>query len=253
MDIPKTGNAGLLLCGDPHGKFDHILDVARERPDVPVVLLGDLEPSAPLNELFKDVWHRTWFIPGNHDTDRLEYAERVWARDIQERNLNGRVVTLDNGIRLAGLGGVFRKAVWYPRKSDSSTPPAYANLAVHARFTPRQDRWQAGPHLRHWSSIYPDTIKALRSLRADVLVTHEAPGYHRNGFCLLDDLARDMGASVVAHGHHHDAIDSSQHWNAQKFASLGVGFRGVTLVDASGNAQILVAGEQSASALRARL
>jgi hypothetical protein len=34
------------------------------------------------------------------------------------------------------------------------------------------------------------------------------------------------------HGHQHDSIDSSAHWDAQGFQSFGVGLRGVMAFDA---------------------
>jgi hypothetical protein len=80
-------------------------------------------------------------------------------------------------------------------------------------------------------------------MRADVLILHEAPAYHPNGFDLLDTLAQSMGAKVVVHGHHHDRLDSSDRWAEQGFKSYGVGLRGITSIDAKGNAEVVVAGE----------
>jgi hypothetical protein len=74
-------------------------------------------------------------------------------------------------------------------------------------------------------------------------VTHEAPGYHPHGFSILDTLARSMGVKVSIHGHHHDRIDSSDRWSAQGFKSFGVGLRGITSIDAGGNAEVIVPGE----------
>ena len=36
-----------------------------------------------------------------------------------------------------------------------------------------------------------------------------------------------MGVRMTVHGHQHDNIDSSAHWDAQGFQSFGVGLRGV--------------------------
>ena len=47
-------------------------------------------------------------------------------------------------------------------------------------------------------------------LRADVLVCHETPSCHRNGFGAIDDLARDMRVQMVVHGHHHRAVQRSR-------------------------------------------
>jgi hypothetical protein len=96
---------------------------------------------------------------------------------------------------------------------------------------------------KHWSSIYPDELNALADLRADILVVHEAPGYHSNGFEILDDLARSLGVRVLVHGHQHDRLDSSHRWAAQGFKSFGVGLRGVTAINVDGNATVVVPGE----------
>lgn len=76
-----------------------------------------------------------------------------------------------------------------------------------------------------------------------MLVSHEAPGYHPNGFVLIDTLAKVMGAKVVVHGHQHDRLDSSARWAAQGFRSYGVGLRGVTAIGEDGNAKVIVPGE----------
>jgi hypothetical protein len=96
---------------------------------------------------------------------------------------------------------------------------------------------------KHWSSIYPSVVDHLANQRADILVTHEAPGYHPYGFEILDTLAQLMGVKAVIHGHQHDALDSSNRWAQQGFKSYGVGLRGITAVDEDGVAAILVAGE----------
>ena len=41
-----------------------------------------------------------------------------------------------------------------------------------------------------------------------------------------------MGVRMTVHGHQHDSIDSSAHWDAQGFQSFGVGLRGVMVFDA---------------------
>jgi hypothetical protein len=134
------------------------------------------------------------------------------------------VVTLPCGTRIAGLGGIFRGAVWYPKDQQA---PKFRNRDEHASQTPRQERWQNSVPLKHWSSIYPDDIEQLAALQADILITHEAPGYHEHGFKALDELARRMGVRTTVHGHQHDCIDSSACWAVQGFESYGVGLRGV--------------------------
>jgi hypothetical protein len=74
-------------------------------------------------------------------------------------------------------------------------------------------------------------LEQLATQQADILITHEAPGYHEHGFKELDSLARRIGVPMMVHGHQHDNIDSSAHWNAQGFQSFGVGLQGVMAVD----------------------
>lgn len=110
-----------------------------------------------------------------------------------------------------------------------------------------QDRWRGSHHRKHFGTIYPCEIDRLAELEADVLVCHEAPGYHPNGFALLDTLAQTMGVKVVIHGHQHDSLDSSHRWSEQGFKSHGVGLRGITSIDGAGNATVIVPGELDAA------
>ena len=231
-----------LYCGDPHGQFHHILRAAAELNPSAVVLLGDLESPRPLHEELAAIASKTWFIHGNHDTDSDQNWDHLWGSALVGRNIDGRVVELPDGTRVAGLGGVFR-GVWDPRLP---TEPRFRNRSEHAQATPRQDRWRGGTSRKHFSTIYPDDLDRLANLRADVLITHEAPGYHRHGFAILDTLAQSMGVKVTVHGHHHDRLDSSQRWEQQGFRSFGVGLRGITAIDRDGNATVNVAGELDA-------
>lgn len=238
----------VLYCGDPHSQFGHIIEAAAHTKASAVVLLGDLEPGRPLHDELATLIKGcvpVWYIHGNHDADSDALWERVWGSELADRNVHGRVVTLPNGQRLAGLGGVFRESVWYPSSSAArGGEPAFRSMSEHARSTPRQDRWGgSGPPRRHWGTIYPATVDRLADLRCDMLITHEAPGYHPNGFELLDTLAQCMRAKVVVHGHHHDRIDSSDRWAEQCFRSFGVGLRGITAIDEDGNAEVIVPGE----------
>lgn len=214
----------LLFCGDPHGQWQHIIDAALDTNARAVILLGDLEPARPLHLELEAIWERVWFIHGNHDTDTPNAFNHVWAPDIAERHIHCRVITLPCGTRIAGLGGVFRGAVWNPKDNK---PAHYRNREAHASKTHPQDRVRGSVNLRHWSSIYPEDIEQLSTLQADILITHEAPGYHEYGFHELDELTRNMGAHTTVHGHQHDSIDSSARWAEQGFQSYGVGLRGV--------------------------
>lgn len=241
-------SGAVLFCGDPHGKFAHIVEAADHTKAACVVLLGDMEPARPLHVELAPLLERSlpvFFIHGNHDADSDEVWMRVWGSELAEKNVHGRVVELPNGQRLAGLGGVFREAVWYPsRAAARGGEPAFRTREDHAKATPRQDRWGGtGTHRKHWGTIYPVEVDQLADQVADVLITHEAPGYHPNGFELLDTMAQSMGVKVTVHGHHHDRVDSSARWAQQGFKSFGVGLRGITAIDKDGNAEVIVPGE----------
>lgn len=238
----------ILFCGDPHGEFRHIIETAGHTKASAVVLLGDMEPERPLHVELAPLLERTvpiWFVHGNHDSDSDELWMRVWGSELADRNVHGRVVELPDGRRLAGLGGVFREAVWYPSASAArGGAPAFRTRLEHVESTPRQDRWGGtGTHRKHWGSIYPEDVDGLANLRADILVTHEAPGYHPHGFELLDTLAQAMGVDVTVHGHQHDRLDSSSRWASQCFKSYGVGLRGVSALWPDARWEVIVRGE----------
>lgn len=238
----------VLYCGDPHGgvhgRLDYIVDSALAIQASAVVLLGDIEPARMLEEELGPILERVWWIPGNHDSDSDESWRRVNTPAMRSRSLHGKVATLPDGTRIAGLGGVFRESVWYPSPASARAGvPAFRSRDEHARSTPRQDRWEGGHHRRHWGSIYPDEVDRLSRLRADVLVTHAALGYHPNGFDVLDELAQSLHVKVAVHGHHHDRLDSSDMWGAQGFKTFGVGLRGITAIGVDGLAQVVRPGD----------
>lgn len=67
----------------------------------------------------------------------------------------------------------------------------------------------------------------MSNLRADVLVTHEAPSPHPHRFAAIGELARSLRASKSFHGHHRDSRDYSSNWDALGVQARGVGFRGI--------------------------
>lgn len=225
----RPGTGPVLYCGDPHGSFDHIVASALHTNASAVVLLGDMEPGRPLHEELDRIHEQVWWIPGNHDADSDDLWIRVWDSSLADRNVHGRVVTLPDGTRLAGLGGIFRESVWHPSPGAArGGKPAFRSREEHAASTPPHERWRGGPARKHWGTIYADEVDRLAELQADVLVTHEAPGYHPHGFDILDTLAQSMGVRAVVHGHHHDRLDSSAKWASQGFASIGIGLRGIS-------------------------
>lgn len=188
----------IFFCGDPHGRLEHIVQaVAMYRPDA-IILLGDITPERPLHVELASILDLTevWWIHGNHDTDNEACYDNLFGSKLADRNLHGRIAEIA-GLRVAGLGGVFRGKVWKDNGTMEDSPAAY--LATCGKG----NRWRAGLPLRHRSSIFPSEVIALSRHRADVLVTHEAPDLHEHGFAALTKLAVDMGVSKAFHGHHH--------------------------------------------------
>ena len=224
----------IFFCGDNHGNFRHIVQAVGEHQPNAIVLLGDVQAQRPLEVELAPIIGKTeiHFIPGNHDTDSQEDYTHLFESQLAHLNLHGRVVEVA-GVRIAGLGGIFRGKVWYP-----PTPPESESYAAFTKELDRRQAWQklTASHIgtsrrTHMSTIFPDVYDALASLEADLLVTHEAPSCHRHGFPAIDLLAQALGVKVAFHGHHHDRLDYSSQWESLGFRAYGVGFCGITDLD----------------------
>lgn len=233
----------IYFLGDVHGRFDHVLPALRALQDTApyVIFLGDIEPQRSFEDEIRpltDAGVDVWFIHGNHDTDNWSNWDHLLGA--AHRNLHGRVVEIE-GVRVAGLGGVFRGDVWYPdRPAIVDGTPRLRNYDEYiawlkAKTPPRLHASvkNTGNALKHLSTIFPDTYDEMADQKADILVTHEAPSCHPHGFKSIDFLAQVMGVKSVFHGHHHDSLNY-QVWEADLgFRVHGVGFRGIT--DMQGN------------------
>jgi len=176
--------AKIFFCGDLHGKFEHLIDaVHRHRPDA-VVLAGDIQARRPLEQELSDVLHMSdvWWIPGNHDTDSDADYDNLYDSQLAERNLHGRVVTIA-GVRVAGLGGIFRGQVWMPPDA-----PRFASEQEYLLQCGKGNYWRGGLPRRHRSSIFWNIFHDLLGQNADVLVSHEAPACHTHGFPQISAL-----------------------------------------------------------------
>ena len=218
-------------AGTNHGLFGHLIAVVeREKPDA-IVLLGDIEASRPLHIELTPIIGKTkiHIIPGNHDTDEDFYWRNLVDSKFASGNLSGRVDTVA-GIRIAGLGGIFRKKVWMPPAA-----PAFDSYAAWLKDNkPRHgeiDVAKATEVSTHQTTICPDVYARLSKLKADVLVTHEAPSVHPHGVLAIDELARAMRVQATFHGHHHDARNYQVDWDRLGFQAYGVGFCGMTNID----------------------
>ena len=216
----------LLFVGDPHGRTREIAETIREHhPDAAgVVFLGDLELAEPLEaavEALPEGMHVGW-IPGNRESDRPEFHDRLYGSELAGGCLHARVIDF-GGVRIAGLGGVFRRRVWYP-----GAEPHYTHRDAFrwqlAREAMPEDDWREGLPLRAHTSIWPEDIEQLQGQRADILVTHEAPSCHPHGFAVIDELAQAMGAHTIVHGHHHQRYEAQL---ANGLRVLGVDLGGI--------------------------
>ncbi|WP_245971095.1 metallophosphoesterase family protein [Alkalispirillum mobile] len=193
----------VLFAGDPHGRFDPIRTaVEAYRPEA-VILLGDYELEAPLDETLGPVAEKTqvWWIAGNHDYVQTHYYDHLFGSRLAERNLHGRVVEIA-GLRVAGLGGHFQGKIWYPRQGQAE--PNFTSRDAFLAQLGKGNRWRGGLPRKRRGAIWYEDVSALGEEQADVLVSHEAPACHHLGFQAIDELAKALGARLIVHGHLHE-------------------------------------------------
>lgn len=233
----------IFFCGDPHGHYNHIIKPVKEYRPAAVILLGDQQAERSLEIELGEIISKTeiWFIPGNHDTDSESDYDNLFSSKLSDRNLHARVVEIA-GIRIAGLGGVFRSKVWMPPDN-----PEFESPAEYLKRCGKGNHWRGGLPLKHRSTIFPSEYFGLIGQRADVLITHDAPGVHPYGSDLISDLARNLGIGNQRllksfHGHQHDSL----RYPAQDgFQPYGVGLRGITSLDTeTWEIEIIRPGEQ---------
>lgn len=242
----------ILFFGDVHGDFRHVERVVAKHQPTAIIFLGDLEAPSPLEQVLARVLDQTevWYIHGNHDTDNHRNHDHLFASALAGRNLHGRVVDM-GGVRIGGLGGVFRAEIWYPDRPDA--PVHYDNYAAYQQYSEAgkllagqlthgklSEGKARGLMLKHRSSIFYQDWLELSSQPADILVTHEAPDCHPYGFRILNQLACDMGVKTLFHGHQHDNLNYRHHFRRLGFHVYGVGLRGVCNL----RGQCIRAGEQ---------
>ncbi len=123
----------ILMFGDIHDDFRHVLPAVNEHRPKAIILLGDMEASHPLEKELETVLSKTevYWIPGNHDTDTVENYRNLFQSELADRNLHGRIVEIA-GLRVAGLGGVFRGEVWYPDTPES--PSHYETYEAYEAY-----------------------------------------------------------------------------------------------------------------------
>ena len=197
--------ATVFFCGDPHGRFTHIIRaVVAHRPKA-VVLLGDQTVDRPLHVELAEILDLTqiYWIAGNHDSDNERHYDNLFESKLKGRNPEENVAMVD-GITIAGIGGVFREKFW-----NGLEPSSYAS------YSPKDfiqtigggNKWRGGLPLRQRTTVFPSKVAALDNFEIDVLVTHEGPDLHRSGNPAYTRLAARLHVKHAFHGHHHEIID----------------------------------------------
>jgi hypothetical protein len=234
------------MLGDVHGDISHLPAVVEAGRPAAVIFLGDIEAPTSFDVFLGDLMAITevWWIPGNHDTDSQDSYRHLYESALADRNLHGRVVKIA-GVRIAGLGGVFRSQIWYPPKAPSFlafedmvankfrhkkalTAAELARLKYRTQSPEVAELMREGQLRKHRSSIFYGDWFELCGRQADILVTHEAPSCHPHGFREIDVLAQSMKVKHAFHGHHHDCLNYRAFDAALGFQAHGVGFRGVS-------------------------
>ena len=194
----------ILFAGDPHRNFSPILRACLRLPAGTLILVGDCDCPAPLPAILAPAIEAGWdvrWVLGNHDTEtELAFDNLVGAYPSGDLGLR---VTEFDGLRIAGLPGVFKPRVW-----DAIEPPRFQTRAAFQASLRPDEVWRGGLPLWHRDTIFPEDFYRLSAERFDVLVTHEAPTSHPHGFSVIDTLARAAGARLIVHGHHHRSYEA---------------------------------------------
>ena len=193
----------VIVVGDTHGDHAHVITLAREHQPDAMIHVGDFDLEAPFTDVFAPVLEicPLYFVAGNHDFDNADYYDHLF-QDTAELNLHGRVVDV-HGLRIAGLGGNFQSRIWYPPDVEARVKSRREFL----RMCGKGNWWRGGLPLKRRGAIWPNEVDNLATKRADLLITHEAPGCHRYGFEALTALAHRLGARALYHGHVHVQYD----------------------------------------------
>lgn len=146
----------IVFYGDPHGRFQPLIDVSRKHQPRAAIMLGDMQFAQSPETLSAEMPENTalWHIHGNHDTDTREQFQHCFKSRLSETNLHGRVVSIA-GYRVAGLGGVFRHKTYHPQ---SNPKPQF----------PTRDSYMLGPPkqtympIKHHSSIWLEDIENFK-------------------------------------------------------------------------------------------
>ena len=189
----------ILFAGDPHGDFKPLITAVQKYKPEAVILLGDFDLKKPLEHYLYEIMGETqiWWIPGNHDFEPALHYHNLFSSQLAGQGLHLKVIEIA-GLRIAGLGGIFLGRVWYPPQT-----PKWQSKQHYLRRQSKNSR-PTELSLKYESAIWPDEWEELKKLKADILVSHEAPRCHRHGFIAIDQLAEAMGVRKIFHGHLHE-------------------------------------------------
>ena len=189
------------------------------------MLLGDYDLETPLETSLQEIVGVTeiWWIAGNHDFETPDKHRNLFHSALADKGLHLKVTNIA-GLHIAGLGGIFLGRVWYPPQA-----PKWANKQQYLDAQ-RFHLKRGDMPLKYQCAIWHDEFRELAQLKADILVTHEAPGSHKHGFPVIGDLASAMGAKHIFHGHLHENYAKVIKHNIQVF-----GVANSAVADLSGN------------------
>jgi hypothetical protein len=210
-----------VIAGDPHGNFAPILRFCGALEPGTLILVGDCDLTVPLRQVLAPLFGTGWavhWILGNKDTETEAVFDRL-AADHPEGDIGGKVIKVA-GLRIAGLGGVFKPRIWDP---NSGEPPSFSTRHEFLASLDAREHWRGGLPLWHRDSIFPEDFARLGQHRFDVLMSHEAPSSHRHGFAAIDRLAELTAARLIVHGHHHES------YTAQ--LANGINVRGLSVAE----------------------
>jgi len=202
----------IVIAGDPHGNFPPLLRACAGQEPGTLILVGDCDLRAPIRHVLASLFALGWsvrWILGNKDAETDTAFDNL-ATDYPEGDIGGQVIEV-GGLRIAGLGGVFKPRIWYPRVDEPGgkiEPPAFNSRREFFDSLKSREHWRGGLPLWHRDSIFPEDFARLAQQRFDVLVCHEAPSCHRHGFAVIDRLAEVAAARLIVHGHHHESYSA---------------------------------------------
>jgi predicted phosphodiesterase len=224
----------ILMFGDVHGNFEHVLSAVEAEKPAAIIFLGDVQAQKSFELEVAEAMKLTevYWIPGNHDSDSKADYDNLFNSALADRNLHGKITEIE-GLKVAGLGGIFREKIWWPYPVENNpVHESYEALERHLtlelayhKINQQKMNWEL---LKHKSTIFYEDWINLYGQEADILVTHEAPSCHPHGFKVLDVLAQSMKVNYSFHGHHHDRLNYSAHDEKLGFSAHGVGFCGVS-------------------------